>query len=93
MFIRKLDDGNTASWTANDATKWHGKHLHMLITASVKNTPDLMDYLDKDTNKIKVPNKATFIVNGKDDPTKEVTVTPNSPKANVEKWIELPEDK
>ncbi|MDF7683756.1 isopeptide-forming domain-containing fimbrial protein [Lactobacillus sp. ESL0679] len=84
-------DSNTADWVANDATKWHGKHLEMIITANVKNVPELMDYLDKDSGKIKVPNKAIFTVNGKDDPTNNVDVEPNSPKASVQKWIELPD--
>ena len=81
---------NTASWVANDADKWHGKHLRMTITASVKNTPDLMQYLDKDSNLVKVPNKAIWVINGKDSPTNTVFVQPKGPKASVQKWIELP---
>lgn len=84
-------DNNTADWVATEPQKWHGKHLRMVITASVKNTPDLMQYLDKATGVIKVPNKAIWIINGKDDPTNIVYVEPKGPKASVQKWIELPD--
>lgn len=84
-------NSNTAEWIANDATKWHGKHLRMVITASVKNTPELMKYLDKNSNVIRIPNKALWIINGKDDPTNIVMVEPKGPKASVDKWIELPD--
>ena len=83
-------DNNTVDWTANEPTKWHGKHLRMVIGASVKNTPDLIKYLDKESKVIKIPNKALWIINGKDDPTNTVTVQPKGPKASVQKWIELP---
>lgn len=83
-------DNNIAKWVANEPGKWHGKHLQMLITASVKNTPDLMKYVDKDSNIIRIPNKAIWTINGKDDPTNTVYVEPNSPKGSVQKWIELP---
>lgn len=81
---------NTADWVANDATKWHGKHLRMIIRASVKNTPDLMQYLDKDSGIIRIPNKAHWIINGKDDPTNTVHVVPKAPEASAKKWIEMP---
>ena len=63
----------------------------MVITASVKNTPELMKYLDKNSNVIRIPNKALWIINGKDDPTNIVMVEPKGPKASVDKWIELPD--
>lgn len=85
--------GNTVDWTATDASKWHGKHLRMIITASVKNSPNLMKYLDKNSKIIKVPNKAIWLINGKDDATNTVYVTPKGPKASVDKWIELPDIK
>lgn len=81
---------NTADWIATEPAKWHGKHLRMTIVASVKNTPDLMKYLDKDSNVIKVPNKAIWVINGKDSSTNTVFVQPKGPKANIQKWIELP---
>ncbi|WEV52096.1 isopeptide-forming domain-containing fimbrial protein (plasmid) [Lactobacillus sp. ESL0700] len=81
---------NTVDWVANEPAKWHGKHLDMIITANVKNVPELMNYLDKDSGKVKVPNKATFTINDKPDTTNEVDVEPNSPKASDQKWIELP---
>lgn len=82
-------EANTADWIANEPNKWHGKHLQMVITASVKDTPDLMKYLDKDSNVIRIPNTAIWIINGKDDPTNTVYVEPNGPKGSVTKWIEL----
>lgn len=86
-------DNNTADWVANEPQKWHGKHLRMLITASVKNTPDLMKYLDKNSGVIRVPNKAIWIINGKDHPTNTVYVEPKGPQASVQKWIEQPDAK
>lgn len=83
-------ENNTVDWTANEPTKWHGKHLRMIIGASVKNTPDLIKYLDKDSKMIKIPNNALWIINGKDDPTNIVTVQPKGPQASVHKWIEIP---
>ncbi|RHW49251.1 cell wall anchor protein [Lactobacillus bombicola] len=86
-------DNNTADWVANEPQKWHGKHLRMLITASVKNTSDLMKYLDKNSGVIRVPNKAIWIINGKDHPTNTVYVEPKGPQASVQKWIEQPDAK
>lgn len=76
-------------WVANDASKWHGKHLKMFITVSLPNTPDLLKYVNKDTGKIEVPNKATVTINDKDHPTNDVHVIPNPPKASVDKKIEV----
>ncbi|CAM3194512.1 fimbrial isopeptide formation D2 domain-containing protein [Lactobacillus bombicola] len=84
-------DGNVVDWTAIDATKWHGKHLQMVIIANVKNVAELMKYVDKDSGKIKIPNKAEFIVNDKSDFTNNVDVLPNPLKPSAQKWIELPD--
>lgn len=89
------DQGNLSAvdhdikWTAKDAKKWHGKHLRMFITASVSNKEELMKYVTKDGT-IKIPNVAKLLIN--DDPeikTNVVYVTPNPPKASVNKKIEV----
>ncbi|RMC46124.1 isopeptide-forming domain-containing fimbrial protein [Lactobacillus sp. ESL0230] len=88
---KDVTDGNVVDWTAIDATKWHGKHLQMVIIANVKNVAELMKYVDKDSGKIKIPNKAEFIVNDKPDFTNNVDVLPNPLKPSAQKWIELPD--
>lgn len=80
------------TWTAKEPNKWHGKHLKMVIGAKLINTPKLLDYLNKDTNLIEVPNKAHFIFNDKDIPSNETHVSPNTPKASADKKIEVTTD-
>lgn len=83
---------NKVVWKADDASKWHGKHIKMFITATVKNTPDLLKYLDRSTGKIMIPNMAHLKFNDKDQTTNTTHVTPNSPKASVTKKIEVTDD-
>lgn len=85
-------DDNNVKWVANDASKWHGKHVKMIVEASVKNTPDLLKYLDKNSHKIMVPNKATVDINDKPHETNTVHVTPLTPKASLDKKIEVTDD-
>lgn len=84
-------DDNLVDWKANTPSKWHGKHIKMFITATVRNTPDLLKYLDKD-NTIKIPNEAHFKFNDKDKVTNKTEVTPNTPPASVSKKIEVSDD-
>lgn len=70
------------SWTANDPANWHGKHLKMFIDTTLINTPKLLDYLNKDTSMIEIPNEAHFLFNKEDIPSNITHVTPNTPKAS-----------
>lgn len=91
----KLDvNKNTGEveWSAKDPKVWHGKHLRMLIGTTLINTPKLQDYLNKDTNKIEVPNTAHLIFNGKDQPSNKTEVTPKTPNVSVDKKIEVNSD-
>lgn len=80
------------SWTPTDATKWHGKHLRLIIKTHLLDTPDLLKYLDKDTGKIEVPNTAHFKFNDKDDPSNTTKVSPKENKGSVDKMIEVNPD-
>lgn len=80
------------SWTANDPSIWHGKHLKMFIDTTLINTPKLLDYLNKDNNMIEVPNESHFLFNKEDIPSNITHVTPNTPKASADKKIEVSGD-
>lgn len=80
------------SWTANDPANWHGKHLKMFIDTTLINTPKLLDYLNKDTSMIEIPNEAHFLFNKEDIPSNITHVTPNTPKASADKKIEVSGD-
>lgn len=85
-------DKNDITWTATTPSKWHGKHVKMIIGATVKNNADLVKYLNKDTNKVEIPNQATVKINDKPKTTNTVKVTPNTPDAFVSKKIEVTDD-
>ena len=80
------------SWTANDPSIWHGKHLKMFIDTTLINTPKLLDYLNKDNNMIEIPNESHFLFNKEDIPSNITHVTPNTPKASADKKIEVSGD-
>ena len=80
------------SWTANNPSAWHGKHLKMFIDTTLINTPKLLDYLNKDNNMIEVPNESHFLFNKEDIPSNITHVTPNTPKASADKKIEVSGD-
>lgn len=80
------------SWTANDPANWHGKHLKMFIDTTLINTPKLLDYLNKDTSMIEIPNEAHFLFNKEDIPSNITHVTPKTPKASADKKIEVSGD-
>ncbi|GMM14585.1 isopeptide-forming domain-containing fimbrial protein [Lactobacillus amylovorus subsp. animalium] len=80
------------SWTANDPANWHGKHLKMFIDTTLINTPKLLDYLNKDTSMIEIPNEAHFLFNKEDIPSNITHVSPKTPKASADKKIEVSGD-
>ena len=80
------------SWTANDPSIWHGKHLKMFIDTTLINTPKLLDYLNKDNNMIEIPNESHFLFNKEDIPSNITHVTTNTPKASADKKIEVSGD-
>lgn len=80
------------SWTANDPSIWHGKHLKMFIDTTLINTPRLLDYLNKDTSMIEIPNEAHFLFNKEDIPSNITHVSPKTPKASADKKIEVSGD-
>lgn len=80
------------SWTANDPANWHGKHLKMFIGTTLINTPKLLDYLNKDTSMIEIPNEAHFLFNKEDIPSNITHVSPKTPKASADKKIEVSGD-
>lgn len=80
------------SWTANDPANWHGKHLKMFIDTTLINTPKLLDYLNKDTSMIEIPNEAHFLFNKEDVPSNITHVSPKTPKASADKKIEVSGD-
>ena len=80
------------SWTANDPANWHGKHLKMFIDTTLINTPKLLDYLNKDTSMIEIPNEAHFLFNKEDIPSNITHVSPKIPKASADKKIEVSGD-
>lgn len=80
------------SWTANDPANWHGKHLKMFIDTTLINTPKLIDYLNKDTSMIEIPNEAHFLFNKEDIPSNITHVSPKTPKASADKKIEVSGD-
>lgn len=80
------------SWTANDPSIWHGKHLKMFIDTTLINTPKLLDYLNKDTSMIEIPNEAHFLFNKEDIPSNITHVSPKTPKASADKKIEVSGD-
>ena len=80
------------SWTANDPANWHGKHLKMFIDTTLINTPKLLDYLNKDTSMIEIPNEAHFLFNKEDIPSNITHVSPKTPKASADKKIEVSSD-
>lgn len=80
------------SWTANDPASWHGKHLKMFIDTTLINTPKLLDYLNKDTSMIEIPNEAHFLFNKEDIPSNITHVSPKTPKASADKKIEVSGD-
>ncbi|MCZ3928525.1 isopeptide-forming domain-containing fimbrial protein [Lactobacillus crispatus] len=80
------------SWTANDPANWHGKHLKMFIDTTWINTPKLLDYLNKDTSMIEIPNEAHFLFNKEDIPSNITHVSPKTPKASADKKIEVSGD-
>lgn len=80
------------SWTANDPANWHGKHLKMFIDTTLINNPKLLDYLNKDTSMIEIPNEAHFLFNKEDIPSNITHVSPKTPKASADKKIEVSGD-
>ena len=80
------------SWTANDPANWHGEHLKMFIDTTLINTPKLLDYLNKDTSMIEIPNEAHFLFNKEDIPSNITHVSPKTPKASADKKIEVSGD-
>lgn len=80
------------SWTAENSSIWHGKHLKMFIDTTLINTPKLLDYLNKDTNMIEIPNTAHFLFNKEDISSNITHVSPNTPKASADKKIEVSGD-
>lgn len=80
------------SWAANDPANWHGKHLKMFIDTTLINTPKLLDYLNKDTSMIEIPNEAHFLFNKEDIPSNITHVSPKTPKASADKKIEVSGD-
>lgn len=80
------------SWTAENPSIWHGKHLKMFIETTLINTPKLLDYLNKDNSMIEIPNTAHFLFNKVDLPSNITHVSPNTPKASADKKIEVSGD-
>lgn len=80
------------SWTANEPSKWHGKHLKMFIDTTLINTPKLLDYLNKDNGAIEIPNEAHFLFNKEDLPSNITHVSPKTPEASADKKIEVADD-
>lgn len=74
--ISANDTTEKVSWKAKEPQKWAGRNIYTVITTKIKDDADLIPYTDADDN-ILIPNIANMIVNGKDEPTNEVTVTPS----------------
>jgi hypothetical protein len=62
------------------------------VTVLLKNTPDLLKYLNKETGKIEVPNHGTMDYGDKPIDTPPTKVTPPEDPGSVTKKIEIGAD-
>jgi hypothetical protein len=85
-------DTQAVDWTADKPDTFHGKLLHKYVTVLLKNTPDLLKYLNKETGKIEVPNHGTMDYGDKPIDTPPTKVTPPEDPGSVTKKIEIGAD-
>lgn len=89
----EIGKDNRVTWKATNPSNYFSKKLQLRIVVRLKDGAELKDEWKGENGQYKIPNVGHLVLNGEDEPTPEVTVTPPNPEdAVIRKGVGLTND-